>query len=803
MLARRMVVPAPVRRAVRGWLRVSVGWGVACLGALALYLSASNAHAQDKKFFESSPGALSESHASIDGQAHCNDCHTNGAALSNDKCLGCHDHDDLRVRIRAGEGFHSSSQVKGKKCESCHLEHKGRNYDLRGWRSVGGERDFDHKLTGWPLQGKHATIDCSRCHRRTNRQGLRVYLEEADACGDCHADDQPHGFVRMDKLDCERCHNESVWKPAKRKMDFNHNNPKDADMPLLGSHEEVTCGKCHPGSKFNLQFKDPAACKNCHKSPHDGHLFGTKDCASCHSSQFRSLKQHQFEHGRETRFALTGAHSKATCYACHSQRQGTRKPQRACEGCHADDNKHGSRFNAFGNPPKCDTCHPAAKAWAPEITFDHNKDQNTRFDLTGKHARVECRACHRGKNAADFERFDPKTIGCMGCHQHKTAHNGEFKDSQCLGCHEMAGVKKITEESVGVYHGPESRFPLVQKHAGVACEKCHLNDVYKNTPVECGARCHEDKLHQGTLGDYCRRCHSGGLWEAVAFDHTEDTKWPLEGLHQTVPECASCHPGRQYAKTPQKCSSAGCHAEDDAHQGKLGDACDKCHQVTGENTFNHNTMSAFKLDGAHLETTCSQCHPSIAFKPQPSNCFGCHPEPPVHKGQYGTTCEGCHSTATWKDIQMLHDVGDFSLAGSHDNLPCVRCHEDSRPLSGAGNLCINCHRQDDIHSNSLSPRCGECHTQWSFAPAKFDHSTVGCFLTGVHRTMPCYDCHKSGTFGPLAGTCISCHKDTAVRIGMFGGYDHVTIGACSGCHNPNSWRPALGANAYGTESICR
>ncbi|ACY17649.1 cytochrome c3 family protein [Haliangium ochraceum] len=794
MPARTKVAPDRVPRATRRPLGVLV----AVLGLLLLY--APLAHAQ-QDFFESSPGPLSESHASIDGQDNCNECHNNGRELSKDKCLNCHDHNDLRTRIRAGEGFHASRKVGNKPCESCHLEHKGRNYDLRGWNSVGGEKNFDHDLTGWPLKGKHATIDCSRCHKRTNRQGLRLYLEEAEHCGDCHKDDQPHGFVRMDKLDCARCHTESLWKPAKRKMQFNHNNPKDADMPLLGSHADVTCGKCHPGSRFNLQFKDPAACQNCHKSPHEGHLFGSRDCTKCHSPLFRTLDQHQFEHGRETRFSLTGGHAKAKCYDCHTKRLGKRKPKRECETCHAEDNRHGNRFKAFGNPPKCAVCHAASRQWTPDIIFDH--DKRTKFALTGKHARTECRSCHRGKQPSEFERFDPKTVGCMGCHAHKNVHEGEFQDNQCLGCHKMAGVRQINEESVELYHGPESRFPLTQKHDGVACEKCHLNDVYKNTPIECGARCHEDRLHKGTLGDYCRRCHDGGLWDAVAFDHTEDTEYPLEGLHQVVPDCASCHPARDYASTPTDCASSGCHASDDAHNGKLGNRCDTCHQVTGSNIFNHNTMSAFKLDGAHLDARCSECHASIEFKPQPSNCFGCHPEPDVHKGQYGTQCETCHSTADWRDIQALHDVGDFSLQGSHDRLPCVDCHMDNRPLAGAGNLCINCHRQDDIHSNSLSPRCGECHSQWSFAPARFDHSNVGCFLTGTHRIMPCYDCHKTGSFGALDGSCESCHIDTALRVGDSVVPGHSGLTGCGTCHNPNSWNGAQGTNALGGNSICR
>lgn len=779
---------------------VSLGLcAIVLLGTVVL--APGRVHAQ-QNFFESSPGPLSESHAKIDGRDHCNDCHTDGRAVSNDKCLDCHDHKDMRDQIRAGKGFHASSKVRGKKCESCHFEHKGRGYDLMGWRSVGGPEKFDHELAGWPLKGKHAAIDCARCHKRTNRQGLRVYLGEDRVCGSCHKDDQPHGFVRRRMMECERCHNESVWKPSKRTMNFDHNNPQDTAMPLLGSHRDVSCGKCHAKSKFNLDFQDPQACQNCHKSPHQGHLFDDRDCRTCHSSEFRTLKQHRFDHARQTRFALTGAHNKARCYDCHTKRQGARKPKRDCETCHAEDNKHGNRFQQFGSPPKCDVCHPTSNVWEPNV-FNHT--ERTRFELTGKHAQIGCRKCHRGKDAADFERFDPKTVGCMGCHEHANVHDGEFKDKQCLGCHKMAGVRELTQESAEIYHGPNSRFPLVQAHAGVECEKCHLNGVYSNTPIECGVRCHEDRLHKGTLGDYCRRCHSGGQWETVGFDHTEDTKWPLQGLHQVVPECASCHPARQYADTPTTCSAQGCHAKDDVHEGKLGNTCDKCHRETGENFFNHNTMAGFELDGAHLQTRCTECHPSITFKPRPTNCFGCHPEPEVHKGQYGTMCESCHSTQTWKDVEDLHDVGDFALKGSHDNLPCERCHKDNRPLGGSGNLCINCHRQDDIHSNSLSPRCGECHTQWSFAPARFDHATVGCLLTGIHRTLPCADCHQAGNFGGLSAQCVACHRDTAQNAirGNISADLHNGATQCSGCHNPNSWTPALGGNAYGRESICR
>ncbi len=228
-------------------------------------------HADNSDFFSSSPGALTKSHGTLDSAEHCNDCHiNNGKELSNDKCLGCHDHQNLAARINAGKGFHASAVVRGKKCESCHHEHKGGGYDIMGWSSLsGGQKAFDHELTGWPLRGKHATTDCNQCHKATSRQqSLQVFMGTDRLCGTCHVKDQPHHFEasERDKLACERCHNESVWKPAKTQLDFNHDDRKDARMPLLGSHHPVACVKCHTQgnqkSVFHLPFPKPDNCGN-------------------------------------------------------------------------------------------------------------------------------------------------------------------------------------------------------------------------------------------------------------------------------------------------------------------------------------------------------------------------------------------------------------------------------------------------------------------------------------------------------------------------------------------------------------
>ena len=807
---------------------------VICL-LLVLAGTSRQARAQSN-FLSSSPGALSTSHAKWDNQQGCNDCHVNDTReIDDNKCLNCHDHQDLRTRINQGKGFHASSLVKGKRCQTCHYEHKGRDKDagMMGWGKVpGGQKGFDHDLTGWPLQGKHRTTDCAECHKAKNKAGVAVYMGTSTLCGSsgCHADDQPHKFDRKDMLVCDRCHGESVWKPAKTNPKFNHDDRKDAGMPILGSHKDVACIKCHPKYVFNLPAQKPAHCGNsgCHATAHENHLFDERPCEWCHSPTYKNFKQRYerempfFNHSERTRFDL-GAHRKLKCYECHTQKLGTSKPVGACEQCHAKDNKHGDRFKQFGEPPKCGTCHPTT-SFKSQSRFDHGS--RTGFTLTARHADIGCRKCHRGKNPAEFERFNFEgQRDCMSCHAHVKVHadkdnpNGKFKNSQCLDCHLKPGSIDVKyQDMVKIYHGPNSAFPLVKGHKNVPCEDCHKGrdkrgkTTFEKISTQCGTSgCHEDSLHNGSLGKNCVACHASGIWDAVNFNHNVDTfpdgtpGYPLKGEHKNN-KCESCHGvNRKFKDTPRDCSAVGCHADDDAHKGRLGQQCEKCHVETGDNLFNHNTMSAFHLDGGHLQVRCADCHPSVTFKPRPLNCFGCHPEPAIHKGQYGTACEQCHTTRMWEDIKPLHDVGDFSLRGMHDNIACERCHRDNRPLAGSGNLCINCHRQDDIHNNSLSPRCGECHTQWSFTPARFDHTRVGCNLVGLHRTLACFDCHQNGNFTAASPTCVSCHLDDAARLATHnaasGRQTYCTGGIC---HNPTNWtQNSRNPGNPSRESVCR
>ena len=754
------------------------------LALAALFLAIPNAARADR-----SPGPLSSAHKAQDGADRCNLCHTDGKNLANDKCLGCHDHQGLARRIAERRGFHASEKAAGKPCYLCHTEHKGESKDISGFGAIGGRERFDHAWTGWPLAGAHQSVKCEKCHES------RSFSAARPACDSCHR--SPHGDLRPPLRRCERCHSDRNWEPLAR-LDFDHD--KDARFPLQSKHAGVPCAKCHTKAVYRASAALPD-CTPCHTSPHTDPMFSRRRCDTCHGAD-DAWSRSRFDHAKQARFPLEGQHARAACAACHKP-QGKAKLARACESCHPD--PHAGRF-----PRKlaCDGCH-TAKAWASEFKFDHKRQAG--FPLAGKHGQVACRACHRGASPAEFERFEgivlgPGRVACMSCHRHEDVHKKQFKDEECLRCHVGAGKKQFKAEAVEGFHGPGSRFPLVEAHESVACEQCHKSGAYQGTPTQCGPACHKDP-HKAALGPDCARCHDGAHWQATRFDH-DDTDYPLVGHHADVP-CELCHKAGAFKPTPRACGE--CHARDDAHQGTVGKDCGRCHTPSGRSTFNHNDPAypdRFRVEGKHQEVACRRCHPTTVFGSTKPACESCHAEPAQHKGELGTRCGDCHDVSGWRDLRRglaAHDTGTFHFGGAHDRLRCARCHTAGRPLRGTAELCIACHRGDDIHHNALGPRCGDCHAQesWSGSQVRFFHERVGCDLRGLHRALPCADCHAGGNFNALAPTCLACHRGDSIRAARDNpkaGPAHAAFTQCATCHNANYFVPA---RPGGGESVCQ
>jgi Cytochrome c7 and related cytochrome c len=316
----------------------------------------------------------------------CEACHAQGKkfAAAPHECPACHDKDQPH-----------KGQL-GTKCEACH--------NVERWTKVAA---FNHDTTKFPLKGAHAKVGCLSCHAG------EVYKGVSTACNDCHALQDVHA-TRFGTA-CQDCHTVETWKGAK----FDH--AKSTRFPLLGVHAQAKCGDCHGG---NVRQKISMACFDCHKSQdvHKAQL--GSQCGECHGTA--GWRQDvKFDHGL-TSYPLTGLHTAVACESCHAS-AAFRGAPRACVACHASDDTHAGRFAS-----RCEDCH-SANGWQ-RVAFDHGRD--TRFKLTGAHAKTGCYACHTQKNVKSASL--PAT--CYACHKAQDVHHGAF-GQDCTRCHTTATFK--------------------------------------------------------------------------------------------------------------------------------------------------------------------------------------------------------------------------------------------------------------------------------------------------------------------------------------------------------------------------
>ena len=481
------------------------------------------------------PGKVTNAHAKL--EQDCSQCHDRAdRGRQTALCLKCHK--DVAADVSRHAGFHGRLQgIDTLQCKACHSEHVGRDADIVKL----SRPSFDHSRTDFPLAGAHATSACEGCHKPG-----RKYREAPSACNDCHRVDDPHGG----KLgaNCASCHEASRWAGTR----FDHDKTR---FVLRDAHREVACGACHAGNRY---AGTPSKCASCH-APDDVHR-GARgaDCASCHTTV--AWKSARFDHGRETKFPLTGAHARLDCQGCHKTASLKDPLPRDCAGCHRADDAHASRFGAA-----CEKCH-GASAWKP-ATFDHTRDGH--FELAGSHAKLDCYSCHTSI--------------------------------------------------------------VAEQRLGTDCSSCHrTRDV-----------------HGGQLGADCARCHGPDRWRSnIAFDH-DLTSFPLVGLHVAVP-CHACHASPSFKGAAQDCND--CHQRDDRHRGGLGKDCESCHSPSGWDLweFDHATTE-FALAGAHARATCDGCHRQPAEVVKLSGeCASCHTRDDVHLGQYGRQCQRCHGSESFR-----------------------------------------------------------------------------------------------------------------------------------------------------------
>lgn len=558
---------------------------------------------------------------------------------------------------------------------------------------------MERLVTPGPLSSPHAKLEskCSACHTSFQR------ATENRQCIACHAEVGRdvasakgfHGqFAAARSQTCRSCHSEHHGREhtivAFTRNGFNHNL---TDYPLSGGHAKVTCASCHrPGTKFR---GTTTSCASCHVAdePHKGRL--GRACQSCHNAtKWNDLKP--FDHRVRAGFALTGAHVRTSCTACHRGEQwaglGTN-----CIDCHRKDDTHrGARGT------NCASCHRTT-SWA-EVTFDHD---STGFSLIGAHAAATCTGCHGAGNAVR----NPSR-SCIACHRSDDAHKGGNGD-QCGDCHTPRGWNRVRFD-----HDAMTRFPLKGAHRQVQCAACHREPPRVAKPSATCIGCHaDDDRHEGRNGSDCARCHVETAWSTVSFNHDTMTKFPLRGAHGRT-TCESCHTSPPETVRPDT-ACASCHAADDPHVGNLGTNCASCHDSETWIThirFDHD-LTRFPLLGSHAGRECAACHVDKRFAAKGTACVDCHADD-HHQGQLGTPadCKSCHTTHDWKAWSFDHDRKTrFALTGRHQGLICSACHTRAADPTKQSSRCIACHRRDDRHRGAFGEDCERCHVTDRFS----------------------------------------------------------------------------------------
>lgn len=222
-----------------------------------------------------------------------------------------------------------------------------------------------------------------------------------------------------------------------------------------------------------------------------GGFLAELDCSACHDQDTWRLtagpRGTGFDHDR-TGFPLRAAHTRAECTGCH---RGAGKPATTCEGCHRD--PHQRRHAA-----PCAECHTAT-AWNDTRALEQHRQ--TRMPLTGRHATLDCGACHLRH---DERRYAATPTDCFACHR------ADYRRAAAPHKHD----------------GSEGPAPFSQR-----CSACHSTVAWSPAFVAPGA----------ITGALASATHSG---------------FPLTTTGHRTAECAACHPDR---RRPQRVRCDSCH----------------------------------------------------------------------------------------------------------------------------------------------------------------------------------------------------------------------------------------------------
>ncbi|MFI4866903.1 MAG: cytochrome c3 family protein [Steroidobacterales bacterium] len=341
-------------------------------------------------------------------------------------------------------------------------------------------------------------------------------------------------------------------------------------------------------------------------------------------------------------------------------------------------------------------------------------------------------------------------------------------------------------------------FELDGVHRDLPCEACHLNAVFRGTPLDCGT-CHitgspfnatpKTATHISSTNN-CAACHNTISFRPdVHFDHAE-----------VLGSCVSCHNGTiaqgegpNHPATSQNC--AACHAVMSWNPPKMVDHSQIPQAVAGLCIVCHNGVQASGKSPGHEVTNleCGDCHTTSSWLGANfdhtgirSGCVSCHNGTKAvgkQASHMATTnlCENCHTTGigtqmpSW--VPSAFDHTQMSVT------TCQTCHNGTVKISTGF---VSGQPSNHVPPVPSSEDCSVCHGN---KPAAETWTVLAVSIPMLHAGLKvnnCLLCHAGETFAgvpapyiPMSTSGVSPTHTTALappHIPILSGVD------CSSCH---------------------
>ena len=538
----------------------------------------------------------------------CLDCHSNPHGdLRGRECFQCHQmeggrlpkllfaHDrDSRFRL---EGRHAETPcVKchqrklqegreprfvlydiGTHCADCHQDIHGGQFKKpcdachspQGWKGR-WLADPHGQDTGYPLRGKHRSLECAECHRPPEKGAKLAQARFAGLphqCEDCHAD--PHaGQMRTS---CAVCHEQEGWKGGH--LLFSHD--KQAEFALDATHAGLPCASCHGSGKTARYRPLLKTCEACHghaEKQFEGAVRAREAVVDPHTGRVRCLECH-YPYGSKAKFLLKSNDANALCANCHKLKEkkflhgpvasgaciachqfhhsdypnlAYRPEGQECFECHAEMEKS-IKEHAYVHKPaveNCRLCHTAhssdvplqlkktGKALCVECHENIGKEiQNAQVPHGALNILDECLNCHGAHTAnMPFLLKDKPMNLCLTCHDKEVEtpsgrklqnikkvldasqfKHGPIREGDCMACHQTHGSSNF---DLLKRYFPQSFYDDFDLKNYALCVSCHEQSLIMQERTTTLTRfrngnlnLHYVHVHQEVKGRTCRVCH--------------------------------------------------------------------------------------------------------------------------------------------------------------------------------------------------------------------------------------------------------------------------------------------------------